>query len=275
MASYSDGSQGWCVDLVVRATSLGLEMMMGSKLRCFGMLVFFVGVLLASGSGNAGEVDAPWIAQGWPQWHPQQGTYTLGAIGTQLYFSPADPVIVHPPEIGVAERGRIDSDGDGVFDDRDLCPGTPLGTIVDASGCDPDPDGDGVRREDDRCPNTPSGVVVNTEGCWIIGKILFRFDKTDIQKQFKSELKKVSAALGKYPAMQVEIVGHTDSRGSEEYNQKLSVRRSKAVKKSLMSLGVSAERMFESGFGEDRPLNGNETAKERAMNRRVEILSKE
>ncbi|MBF0133169.1 MAG: OmpA family protein [Magnetococcales bacterium] len=248
---------------------------MGSQKRSLSMLVFLTGVLLASGPGNAGAMDEPWKAQGWWQWHPHQGTRTIGAIGTQLYFSPPDPVIIHAPDDIIPIIDPIDSDGDGISDDKDRCPGTPLGTIVDASGCDPDPDGDGVRREDDRCPNTPAGVVVNLDGCWIIGKILFRFDRTDIQKQFKAELKKVSAALGKYPAMQVEMVGHTDSIGSQEYNQKLSVRRAHSVKKSLLSLGISSERMSEKGLGEDRPLNDNKTAQERAANRRVEILSKE
>ncbi|WP_298038537.1 OmpA family protein [uncultured Desulfuromonas sp.] len=59
----------------------------------------------------------------------------------------------------------VDSDGDGVPDSLDKCPGTPEGVAVDASGCPPDSDGDGVPNHMDKCPNTPKGVEVDTNGC--------------------------------------------------------------------------------------------------------------
>ena len=66
---------------------------------------------------------------------------------------------------GGAGRRAVDSDGDGVPDDIDRCPGTAPGTEVDESGCERDSDGDGVRDGADRCPRTPAGVTVNAEGC--------------------------------------------------------------------------------------------------------------
>lgn len=263
-----------------------------SKLRGCGLVFSLVGVVLAFGNAHALEVepDAGWMAGGWWQWHPHMGEYMLGKSGTQLYFAPGDPVEavaeVAPPvrehttpatvsAAVVPPAQPLDSDGDGIPDDRDKCPGTPRGAVVDASGCDPDPDGDGVRREDDLCPNTPAGVVVNQQGCWIIGKILFRYNDAHVQKKFKKEMKKVAEALGKYPAMKVEIQGHADSAGTNEYNDKLSLRRATSVKKSLLALGLSSERLSTAGFGEARPLNDNKTAKKRALNRRVEIISRE
>ncbi|MBF8271358.1 MAG: ompA2, partial [Magnetococcales bacterium] len=191
---------------------------MGSKLRRYGVLVSLAGMLMVVGNAGAQEVTIPWQAGGWSQWHPHQSDNILGRVGTQLYFSPADAVAEKAPEKVAAAPVAVskpDSDGDGIADDLDKCPGTPKGAVVDATGCDPDPDGDGVRREDDKCPNTPAGVAVNAEGCWIIGKVLFRFDNSKIQKKYKPELKKVSESLGKYPDMKVDIQGHTDSVGSD------------------------------------------------------------
>jgi OOP family OmpA-OmpF porin len=64
-----------------------------------------------------------------------------------------------------AEGCPLDSDGDGVSDDADKCPNTPAGTPVDASGCEIDSDGDGVGDSKDKCPNTPAGVKVDETGC--------------------------------------------------------------------------------------------------------------
>ncbi|MBF0131310.1 MAG: OmpA family protein [Magnetococcales bacterium] len=227
-----------------------------------------------------GVAESTWKVDGMWQWHPQESWYALGSSGTQFYFATAD--IAPPPEV-VPESpppspGSVvmaDSDGDGVPDERDRCSGTSPGTVVDASGCSPDPDGDGVRREDDRCPNTPAGVAVNKQGCWVLGTVLFRYDDAHIQKKFKLELKKVFDALEKYPDIRVEVQGHTDSVGTPEYNDRLSLRRSTSVKESLQRLGISSERLSPAGYGENQPLNNNTTEAERAVNRRVDIVTVE
>ncbi len=77
--------------------------------------------------------------------------------------------------------------------------------------------------------------------------------------------------LNKYPRTRVDIVGHTDSRGSEQSNQELSLHRAQAVRDVLVSDGVASARIAADGAGETRPVSTNDTASGRAMNRRVEI----
>jgi outer membrane protein OmpA-like peptidoglycan-associated protein len=81
------------------------------------------------------------------------------------------------------------------------------------------------------------------------------------------ELRRISEILNKYPQTRIEVSGHTDIRGSEEYNQKLSERRADAVKTELLRNGVLAQRIQAVGYGESRPISSDH-----AMNRRVEII---
>ena len=81
------------------------------------------------------------------------------------------------------------------------------------------------------------------------------------------ELKRISEILNKYPQTDIEVGGHTDIRGSEEYNQKLSEQRADAVKNELLRNGVFPQRIRAVGYGESRPISSDH-----AMNRRVEIL---
>ncbi len=70
--------------------------------------------------------------------------------------------------LGKTAPRRVDSDGDGVYDDVDRCPGTPAGTVVDSSGCEPDGDRDGVVDRLDKCPDTRRGARVDAKGCEIV-----------------------------------------------------------------------------------------------------------
>ena len=103
-------------------------------------------------------------------------------------------------------------------------------------------------------------------------KILFAFSKSDIGDAARSNLDKLVAVLNKYPNTNIEIQGHTDSRGTEEYNMGLSVRRATAVRDYLESQGIAASRMTTKGFGETAPAYTNETQEGMAQNRRVEFL---
>jgi outer membrane protein OmpA-like peptidoglycan-associated protein len=103
-------------------------------------------------------------------------------------------------------------------------------------------------------------------------KILFAFSKSDIGDAARSNLDKLVAVLNKYPNTNIEIQGHTDSRGTEEYNMGLSIRRATAVRDYLESQGISASRMTTKGFGETAPAYTNETQEGMAQNRRVEFL---
>jgi OOP family OmpA-OmpF porin len=85
-------------------------------------------------------------------------------------------------------------------------------------------------------------------------------------------LNQAAALLQKHERVVVEVAGHTDSKGSEEYNQGLSERRANAVKDYLNSKGVRASRLTARGYGESRPVASNDTDEGRAENRRVELI---
>ena len=100
---------------------------------------------------------------------------------------------------------------------------------------------------------------------------LFDFDKSVIKPEGKAKLDDL---VGKVKGINLEVViaiGHTDSIGSDAYNQKLSVRRAEAVKAYLVSKGIEANRVYTEGKGEKQPVADNKTAQGRAQNRRTEI----
>jgi outer membrane protein OmpA-like peptidoglycan-associated protein len=103
-------------------------------------------------------------------------------------------------------------------------------------------------------------------------KILFEFSKSELSDAAKTNLRNLVTVLNKYPNTNVEVQGHTDSRGSEEYNMGLSVRRATAVADYLKLQGVSASRITTKGFGESAPAYSNDTVEGQAQNRRVEFL---
>ncbi len=168
----------------------------------------------------------------------------------------------------------LDTDGDGVPDYLDKCPGTPAGVKVDSVGCPLDTDGDGVPDYLDKCPDTPKNAAVDKNGCpekvCITLKVEFDFDKADIKPEFHDEIKRVADFLKEYPQATAVIEGHTDSKGTVKYNQKLSERRAKAVMKNLVDeFGISAKRLSSKGFGESKPIADNATDEGRQKNRRV------
>ena len=103
-------------------------------------------------------------------------------------------------------------------------------------------------------------------------KILFAFSKSDIGDSAKDNLNKLVAILNKYPNTNIEIQGHTDSRGTDEYNMGLSLRRANAVRDYLQLQGIAGTRMTTRGFGESAPAYSNDTPEGMAQNRRVEFL---
>jgi OOP family OmpA-OmpF porin len=166
-----------------------------------------------------------------------------------------------------------DQDADGVKDSIDRCPDTPKGTKVDRFGCKAigDSDGDGVPDHIDRCSNTPLVADVNSVGCWVIKDLHFDFDKAVIKKQYNKSLDKIVEILKKNPFLNAEIQGHTDNRGSRNYNQKLSEKRAKAVARYLIQHGVRASRISYVGYGYEIPIATNKTEEGRSLNRRVQI----
>ncbi|MCF8142751.1 MAG: OmpA family protein [Deltaproteobacteria bacterium] len=135
-----------------------------------------------------------------------------------------------------------------------------------------DSDGDGVPDNLDKCPGTPKGAKVNADGCWVIDNVLFDFDKYNIKPQFSHLLDEVAVVFQNNPGLRAQIEGHTDSIGTEAYNLKLSMRRANAVVDYLVRKGVGKNRLSAEGFGFSQPIATNETAEGRALNRRVQIV---
>jgi OOP family OmpA-OmpF porin len=141
----------------------------------------------------------------------------------------------------------------------------------------PDLDGDGVLNERDKCPNTRPGAVVDLDGCEVeavieLEGVHFDFDKATLKPEAKVVLNEAAALLNKHEKVVVEIAGHTDSTGPEDYNQGLSERRAEAVEDYLTANGVNASRLSSRGYGESRPVASNDTKEGRAENRRVEMI---
>ena len=171
---------------------------------------------------------------------------------------------------------ELDSDRDGVVDRLDKCPGTPAGRKVDANGCELDSDGDGVVDGVDQCPNTPKGDKVDAKGCTLLDitvlkGVNFDNDKSNLRPDALTILDESVAILKKYPTLKVEIAGHTDSNNTDKYNMALSHRRAKAVVDYFVSKGIEAARLTAKGYGESNPIADNKTADGRAENRRVEM----
>ena len=111
-----------------------------------------------------------------------------------------------------------------------------------------------------------------TVGCtFVLKDIFFEFDKSTILQQSYFELRSLISLLETYPNMRREIRGHTDGKGSDSYNQRLSENRAKAVTDYLISKGISEKRLQYKGYGKTMPIDTNDTEEGRANNRRVEF----
>jgi OOP family OmpA-OmpF porin len=169
--------------------------------------------------------------------------------------------------LGILAGGLIcyaqdgDEDGDGVFDRRDTCPDTPPNTPVDNNGCP--------------IPQYPAAVSPPAEEVITLsdnqGAVLFAFDKSDLTSEARSQLMAVMDRLKNANVVSIKVIGHTDSRGSDAYNQKLSERRAASVATFLISQGLPSEKISTQGMGESQPVADNTTDEGRAKNRRVEL----
>lgn len=120
-----------------------------------------------------------------------------------------------------------------------------------------------------------SGVDVIRDGDNLLLRmpsgITFATDSAQVQPQFQPTLNEVASVLSQYPKTYIDIYGHTDSTGSEAYNQSLSERRAQSVSSYLAGHGVQSARMATRGYGEMQPIASNETEEGKQANRRVEI----
>jgi outer membrane protein OmpA-like peptidoglycan-associated protein len=110
------------------------------------------------------------------------------------------------------------------------------------------------------------GLIVN------ISDVLFDFNKYTLKPGAREKLAKVSGILLAYPGLKIQVEGHTDAIGSDEYNQKLSQQRADGVREYLVSQGVPAATIAAIGLGKGDPVATNDTAAGRQQNRRVEMV---
>lgn len=141
-----------------------------------------------------------------------------------------------------------------------------------------DDDGDGVPNSEDICWTTPAGDTVDLYGCTIsqepivsLQGVHFDNDSSALTSEAKSILGSAVGAINARSSSLIDVEGHTDSRGSDSYNQALSERRAQSVADYLASQGVSASSLNPIGMGEGSPVASNDTSEGRAQNRRVEV----
>lgn len=158
---------------------------------------------------------------------------------------PVERVVIKEVPAPVAEVS-VDDDGDGVINERDKCPGTPQGARVDGNGC----------------------VVEQT---LVMRDITFEFDSARLTANAQRLMENVVAFLRNDPSASIAIGGHTDSKGSDAYNLKLSRDRANEVRDYLVGYGIEAGRLQAAGYGESRPVASNDNDEGRELNRRVEF----
>ena len=186
-----------------------------------------------------------------------------------------------PTVKGIAKYGGCpdpDRDGDGIINEKDKCPDV-AGSFI-AQGC-PDRDGDGVMDADDKCPDVPGPA--SNKGCPEIKEevkkrlafaaraIQFETGKAVIKPVSYKILDEVVSILNEYPYYDVNVDGHTDDVGKDDFNLKLSQDRAASAVEYLKSKGIPASRLTSAGYGETKPVASNKTAAGRAQNRRVEF----
>ena len=142
-----------------------------------------------------------------------------------------------------------------------------------------DSDGDGVIDPNDKCPGTSAGVRVNADGCPEVGTTLislegvnFALNSATILPESEGKLDEAVRVLNENPSVSVSVEGHTDSRGSDGYNQTLSDKRAASVVAYLVGKGIDASRMTSIGHGEAKPMAPNDSEENMYKNRRVELV---
>lgn len=172
--------------------------------------------------------------------------------------------------LGIVTGGLIcyaqdgDEDSDGVFDRRDRCPDTPENTEVDHRGC-PLPQYPVAVKPVEPAPQ--SEVITLRDA----GNVLFDFDKSDLTPAAKAQLDTLMDKLRNADVVSTKVIGHTDSKGSDAYNQALSERRASSVAAYLLSQGLAPNKLTSEGRGESEPVADNASDEGRAENRRVEL----
>ncbi|NLN13651.1 MAG: OmpA family protein, partial [Arcobacter skirrowii] len=150
----------------------------------------------------------------------------------------------------------------------------PVAAPVAAKAAPKDSDGDGVIDELDKCPDTLKGAKVDTVGCMTLINLNVDFDtaKSEIKDIYGTRIHEFAKVMKADPKLKANIEAHTDSVGTDAYNQKLSERRATSAVNALVAAGVQKDRIKAVGYGESRPIASNDTVEGRAENRRVEAV---
>jgi len=178
-----------------------------------------------------------------------------GEVGTRIAFDDSSVVSPDSDSFGdlLASLTLLWKLGDRVAPVTPVAP--PQTTCADL-----DDDGDGVNNCDDKCPGSVAGQAIGPDGCPVpltidLKGVNFDFDRDELRPDAIAILNEAITILKNYPQLRVEVAGHTDECGSDEYNQGLSDRRARAVYDYLTSNGIDAGRLSgPNGYGESRPL---------------------
>ena len=185
-----------------------------------------------------------------------------------------------------------DNDEDGIADLYDACPnikgyqkdGCPS-TEQQGEVANIDIDNDGIPNSFDQCPNEPETInnYNDYDGCpdtipeelkELIGiqtAIQFETNTAKLTNESTPELEKIVRLLKLYPATRIRVEGHTDTKGTAQYNQLLSEKRAEAVRSQILERGIGKNRVLAKGYSFRRPIASNDTEEGRTQNRRVEI----
>jgi OOP family OmpA-OmpF porin len=134
-----------------------------------------------------------------------------------------------------------------------------------------DTDGDGVFDSADKCPGTPKGAKVGKTGCWTMQGVNFASGSYVIPASADAEIASIAQVMKANPTLKIRVDGFTDSTGSAALNARLSEQRANAVKDALVAKGVPADQLSTRGNGPANPIGDNATAAGRAENRRIEF----
>ncbi|MCS6125188.1 OmpA family protein [Shewanella baltica] len=172
--------------------------------------------------------------------------------GLELSYRFGSPAAAAPVAAAVIAAAPVDSDNDGVYDDKDQCPATPVTHKVDSVGCT---------------------IYENVKNKEDVGSIQFANDSAVVKKVFYKDIERLANYLNKNPEFTVEIAGHASNVGKPDYNMVLSDKRADAVAQILVEkYGISKNRVTSNGYGVTQPLVAGDSKEAYAANRRIEAI---
>ena len=247
-------------------------------------------MLLAGYFFTIGDTDPKSPEKKLPVQQPGAADTDKDGIPDDIDLCPTVPEDKKPPNTDDGCPGIDDRDGDGIPDSKDKCPDVPedFDKIDDADGCpEDDADQDKIPDAQDACPKEPGEPSPDQtkNGCPQFIRRISGSSEIQILKQVQFQTGSAKILPNSYPILDevvrllkvnlditmLSVEGHTDNRGSDALNEKLSADRAKSCVDYLVSKGIEASRLTSSGFGPRKPIDDNNTAAGRQKNRRTEF----